>query len=100
MFGTGLADDLSLPRRAAWSLLGTPLGAPMRWNNSNLNRRDFAGRTLADLAVGRVPTPKDRCYAALRRGRLTWPDPSDLSGNDEVARALWNDSAELVGLPP
>ncbi|MBL7496116.1 SDR family NAD(P)-dependent oxidoreductase [Frankia sp. CNm7] len=100
VFGTGLARDLPFPLGTAWSLLGTPaLGWPLRRLNRNLNSRAAAGHTLADLALGLAKPPSGRTYAALRRGRLTWPDPSRLARRDDVARALWNDSARLVGLP-
>lgn len=99
VFGTGLAKDLSLPLRLAWSVLGTPvLGWPLRRFNSTLNSRAAAGNTLADLACGSATPPDGRAYAALRRGQLTWPDPSELARSDELARTLWNDSARLVGL--
>lgn len=99
VFGTGLAKDLSLPMRTVWSLLGTPvLGWPARRFNPFLNSRTAAGGTLADLALGRVEPPKGRTYAALRRAQLTWPDPSDLARSDDLAQALWDDSARLVGL--
>jgi NAD(P)-dependent dehydrogenase (short-subunit alcohol dehydrogenase family) len=100
VFGTGLAKHLSLPLRTAWSLLGTPvLGWPLRGLNRNLNSRTAAGNTLADVALGLPTPPHGRTYAALRRSRLTWPDPSELARSDELAQALWNDSARLVGLP-
>lgn len=99
VFGTGLAKDLSFPLRMAWSLLGTPvLGWPLRRLNRNLNTRAAAGNTLADLALGVATPPHGRTYAALRRAQLTWPDPSELARSDELAQALWNDSARLVGL--
>jgi NAD(P)-dependent dehydrogenase (short-subunit alcohol dehydrogenase family) len=98
VFGTGLAKDLSFPLRTAWWLLGTPVGWPLRRLNRNLNSRAAAGRTLADLALGRVTPPDGRVYAALRRERLTWPEPSELARRDDLAEALWNDSARLVGL--
>jgi len=99
VFGTGLAKDLSFPRRVAWSLLGTPvLGWPVRRFNSTLNSRSAAGNTLADLTLGLATTPNERIYAALRRGKLTWTDPSELARRDELAQALWNDSDRLVGL--
>ena len=99
VFGTGLAKDLSLPLRTAWSLLGTPLGWPLRRLNRNLNSRTDAGNTLADLALGLATPPNGRTYAALRRGQLGWPDPSELARSDELAQTLWNHSARLVGLP-
>ncbi|RDI42041.1 SDR family NAD(P)-dependent oxidoreductase [Nocardia mexicana] len=99
VFGTGLAKDLSLPLRVAWSLFGTPLGWPLRRFSPTLNSRTDAGNTLADLALGRSAPPPGRTYAALRRGRLTWIEPSELARKPEVAQALWNDSAKLVGLP-
>lgn len=98
VFGTGLVDELSLPRRAAWTLLGTSIGAPMRRINPNLNTRGAAARTLVELAVGLARPQSWHSYAALRGGCLTWPDPSDLARSDELAEALWNDSAALVGL--
>jgi NAD(P)-dependent dehydrogenase (short-subunit alcohol dehydrogenase family) len=99
VFGTGLAKDLSFPLRIAWSLLGTPvLGWPLRRLNRNLNSRTAAGNTLADLALGLATPLKGHIYAALRRGQLTWPDPSELARRGDVAHALWNDSARLVGL--
>lgn len=98
VFGTGLAKNLPFPLPTVWSLLGTPAGAPLRWFNRNLNARDAAGRTLADLALGRVMPPDGHTYAALRRGRLTWPEPSDLARSHELAQALWNGGAHLVGL--
>lgn len=99
VFGTGLARDLAAPLRAAWSVLGTPLGAPLRRFNRNLNTRTAAGQALANLARGATTLPDGRTYAALRRGRLTWPDPSALARRDDLAQALWHDSAQLVGLP-
>jgi NAD(P)-dependent dehydrogenase (short-subunit alcohol dehydrogenase family) len=98
VFGTGLAKDLPFPMRMAWSLLGTPLSWPLRRLNGFLNTRPAAGNTLADLALGLATPPDGRTYAALRRGQLTWPDPSELARRDDLAQALWNDSARLVGL--
>ena len=98
VFGTGLAKDLPLPLRIAWSLLGIPaLGWPARIINPNLNTRTAAGSTLADLASRDAKPPTGRTYAALRRARLTWPNPSELARRDDLARKLWDDSADLVG---
>lgn len=98
VFGTGLAKTLSLPLRLAWSVLGTPVGWPLRQLKHDLNSRTAAGHSLADLALGVVTPPAGRSYAALRRGRLTWPDPSELARRADLAQALWRDSARLVGL--
>jgi NAD(P)-dependent dehydrogenase (short-subunit alcohol dehydrogenase family) len=99
VFGTGLAHELALPMRVAWTLMGTPLGWPVRQLNGTLNSRPAAGAALADLVSEAARPPDGRIYAALRRGRLTWPDPSELARRDDLADALWADSARLVGLP-
>lgn len=99
VFGTGLARDLAIPLRIAWSVLGTPLGAPLRRLNRNLNTPTAAGQALAKLALGTVTPPEGQTYAALRRGQLTWPDASALARREDLAQALWIDSARLVGLP-
>lgn len=100
VFGTGLARDLLFPMRVAWSLFGTPiLGWPIRTFNSTLNSRPAAGNTLADLTLGLATLPEGRMYAALRRGKLTWPDPSEMARDDDLARTLWDTSARLIGGP-
>jgi hypothetical protein len=99
VFGTGLARDLAVPLRIAWAVLGTPLGGPLWRLNQNLNTRAAAGQALARLALGTVTPPEGRIYAALRRGRFTWPDPSLLARRDDLAHKLWIDSARLAGLP-
>jgi NAD(P)-dependent dehydrogenase (short-subunit alcohol dehydrogenase family) len=99
VFGTGLARDLSVPLRTAWSLLGTGvLGWPLRRLNRNLNSPTAAGNALADLALGHVTPPKGRMYAALRRAQLTWPEPSELARRGDLAQAVWDESARLVRL--
>ncbi|WP_198586810.1 SDR family NAD(P)-dependent oxidoreductase [Glycomyces xiaoerkulensis] len=99
VFGTGLVGDLPLPMRIAWSVLGTPLGWPLRRFNRFLNTREAAADGLADLALGTEPVPDGEVYAALRRGRITWPEPSARARDDQAAEALWRDSATLAGLP-
>ncbi|MFE3445826.1 SDR family NAD(P)-dependent oxidoreductase [Nocardia sp. NPDC059180] len=98
VFGTGLARDLSLPLRIAWKVLGTPIGAPLRRFTPTMNTPDAAGSALAGLVLGDITAPDGRTYAALRSGRLTWPDPSNLARDSELAQTLWADSARLVGL--
>lgn len=99
VFGTALTQHLPIHMRAAWKILGTPLGAPLRALRPALNARNAAGAALAALALGRTAPPEGRIYAALRGGRVSWPDPSALAQNDGLADRLWNDSASLVGLP-
>ncbi|MFD0000489.1 SDR family NAD(P)-dependent oxidoreductase [Nocardia sp. NPDC127526] len=98
VFGTGLARDLALPLQLAWRLFGGPLGAPIRRVSPVLNTRAAAAAALTDLALGTATPPPGHTYAALRHGELTWIDPSALARNDELAQALWTDSARLVGL--
>jgi NAD(P)-dependent dehydrogenase (short-subunit alcohol dehydrogenase family) len=99
VFGTGLAKDLPAPMRMVWAALGTPVGAPLRRLSPTLNTRAAAAGTLAELAAAVTTPPDGRIYAALRRGRLTWPDPSELARRDDLAEKLWADSTRLVGLP-
>lgn len=94
--GTGLVRDQVLPVRVMWRLLGTP----MRRLVPRFNSRETAGRVLADLALGTVRPPAGHVYVALRRGRVTFPDLSELAARDDLAASLWNDSATLVGVQP
>lgn len=99
VFGTGLARNLSAPMRLAWSVLGSPAGAPIRRFNPTLNGQDAAGLALADLALARTRPPSGRYYAALRRGRLGWIDPSELARDPAAAVAVWQHSGQLLDLP-
>ena len=93
--GTGLLRNEGLVLRALWQVLGWPLLRPLV---PRANSPKAAGGALAELALGRVCPPAGRTYAALRRGELTWPDPSELARRDDLMHTLWRDSAELVGL--
>src|SRR5690606_41995389 len=57
-----------------------------------------AGGVLADLASGEIQLPQGRLYASLVRGKITFPDPSQLAQSDEVRDMLWRESAQIVGL--
>lgn len=57
-----------------------------------------AGETLAALALGKVTLPTDKIYASLVRGKLTFPDPSQLAQNNDVRDLLWKESAKMVDL--
>jgi NAD(P)-dependent dehydrogenase (short-subunit alcohol dehydrogenase family) len=93
--GTGLVREQGALVRFTWESLATPLRFVMRKANSI----DAAGATLASLALGTTPRVEGRVYAALRRGRLVWPELSTLARRDDLMDALWRDSAALVGLP-
>jgi hypothetical protein len=53
---------------------------------------------IADLGLGMIVPPPGRIYASLVRGRLTWPDPSELAQSDAAMKELWVDSAYMVGM--
>jgi NAD(P)-dependent dehydrogenase (short-subunit alcohol dehydrogenase family) len=91
--GTGLVRSMPLPLRAGWRVLGGPLGVL----KPGVNRRADAGRALAALALGTLRPPTGEYYGALRRGRVVWKQPAVLARRDDVMRALWRDSAALVG---
>jgi NAD(P)-dependent dehydrogenase (short-subunit alcohol dehydrogenase family) len=92
--GTGLVRDQHWAVRSlVWPLL--PLLMRFR---SGMNSLADAGQGLAALATDATPPP-GRVYASLRKGVLTWPDPSELARDDAATAKLWGDSARLVGLP-
>ncbi|MBE1874230.1 SDR family NAD(P)-dependent oxidoreductase [Myceligenerans sp. TRM 65318] len=102
VFGTGLAHGLSPVRRVAWRVMGAgAMRAVTTRLSSTINRADDAGRALAGLALGErdggTDPPAGRDYAALRRGRLIWPDPSELARDDTLARDVWDASERLLG---
>jgi NAD(P)-dependent dehydrogenase (short-subunit alcohol dehydrogenase family) len=99
-YDPGLTPGTSLVRAQPWAVrtLVWPLLPLMVPFAKGMNRLDDAGRALADLAAETTP-PAGRIYAALRKGRITWPDPSELARDDTATAALWTDSAALVGLP-
>lgn len=99
VFGTGLARDLAAPMRWAWAAMGTPLGAPVRTFNPHMNTRAAAGRALASLADPGTTPSEGKTFIALRRGRLAWAEPSELARDRDVAQTLWEESADIVGLP-
>jgi NAD(P)-dependent dehydrogenase (short-subunit alcohol dehydrogenase family) len=90
--GTGLVRNMPLPLRTAWRVFGGPIGMLL----PHFNSREAAGQALADLALERVRPPAGKYYAALRRGELTWREPSQLARRDDVMDALWRDSAKLA----
>ncbi len=91
--GTGLVRQQMWPVRVLlWPLL--PLLLPF---GKTMNSLADAGRHLALLASDLRPPP-GRVYASLRKGRITWPEPSALARDDMACRRLWQDSLALCGL--
>jgi NAD(P)-dependent dehydrogenase (short-subunit alcohol dehydrogenase family) len=58
-----------------------------------------SGEALAELALSEVTLPTDKIYASLVRGKLTFPNPSQLAQNNNTRDLLWKESAKMVGLP-
>lgn len=89
--GTGLVRDQHWAVRSlVWPLL--PVLVRIR---PGMNSLADAGRALAELATTTLP-PDGRVYASLRRGIITWPDPSELARDDIVRDRLWADSLNLL----
>ena len=62
------------------------------------NTIEQAGNAIADLGLETIVPPHGRIYASLVKGKLTWPDPSELAQSDTAMRELWVESAQMVGL--
>lgn len=58
-----------------------------------------SGEALAELALGIVTLPRDKIYASLVRGKLTFPNPSQLAQDNDTRDLLWKESAKMVDLP-
>jgi hypothetical protein len=63
------------------------------------NTIEQAGNAIADLGFGTIVPPSGRIYASLVKGKLTWPDPSDLARSDAAMRGLWMESPKWSGCP-
>lgn len=89
--GTGLARSQPWAiRTLVWPLL--PLMVPFA---KGMNSLTNAGKGLHELATS-AQAPRGQVYAALRRGKLTWPEPSDLARDDALGEHLWTDSELLT----
>jgi len=96
--GTGLVRDYPAPMRLGWRLAGLLASVPFAARLMGVNTAQAVAVALAGLAKGELSVPPGRHYAAVWRGTITWPNPSELARRDDVADALWHDSALLVGL--
>jgi NAD(P)-dependent dehydrogenase (short-subunit alcohol dehydrogenase family) len=98
-YNPGLTPDTSLYRAWPWwgklMMASAALVRPL----AGINTIEQAGNAIADLALGNVAPPPGRIYASLVKGRLTWPDPSELAQSDTAMKELWVESAHMVGMP-
>jgi NAD(P)-dependent dehydrogenase (short-subunit alcohol dehydrogenase family) len=98
-YNPGLTPDTSLYRAWPWWAKLIMASASLVRPLAGINTVEQAGDAIADLALGSVDRPTGRIYASLVKGRLTWPDPSELAQSDTAMKELWVDSAYMVGMP-
>jgi len=92
--GTGLMQNSNLIIKAAWQILTIPFLRKLLLPKSSSRKQ--AGKALADIALGKISLPEGKVYAALRKGKITFPNPSKLAQNDELMVGVWQDSAILL----
>ncbi|HTU76381.1 MAG TPA: SDR family NAD(P)-dependent oxidoreductase [Trebonia sp.] len=98
--GTGLSREFPGPVRTVMNALRPVFILASRFRPAlYMNTPQHAGEALALLADGTVAPPPGRVYASLVRGKLSYPDPSDLARDPAARDELWRRSAELTGLP-
>jgi NAD(P)-dependent dehydrogenase (short-subunit alcohol dehydrogenase family) len=98
-YNPGLTPDTSLYRAWPWWAKLMMASASLVRPLAGINTIAQAGNAIADLGLGIVVPPTGRIYASLVKGRLTWPDPSELAQSDAAMKELWVDSAYMVGMP-
>ena len=95
-YNPGLTPGTSLFRAWPWwAKLMIGVASKLR----SVNTLEQAGYAVADLGLGTIVPPSGRIYASLVKGKLTWPDTSELAQSDTAMRGLWVESAQMVGLP-
>jgi NAD(P)-dependent dehydrogenase (short-subunit alcohol dehydrogenase family) len=95
-YNPGLTPGTSLFRAWPWwAKLMMGVASKLR----PVNTLEQAGNAIADLGLGTIIPPSGRIYVSLVKGKLTWPDPSELAQSDTPMRELWVESAQMVGLP-
>jgi NAD(P)-dependent dehydrogenase (short-subunit alcohol dehydrogenase family) len=98
-YNPGLTPGTSLFRAWPWWAKLAMVVASILRPLTGMNTIDQAGNAIADLGLGTIVPPSGRIYASLVKGKLTWPDPSELAQSDTAMRGLWVESAQMVGLP-
>jgi NAD(P)-dependent dehydrogenase (short-subunit alcohol dehydrogenase family) len=96
-YNPGLTPGTSLFRAWPWwAKLMMVMASRLR---PGMNTLEQAGNAIADLGLGTIVPPSGRIYASLVKGKLTWPDASELAQSEPAMKGLWIDSAHMVGLP-
>ena len=98
-YNPGLTPDTSLYRAWPWWAKLMMASAAAVRPLAGINTIEQAGNAIVDLALGTIAPPTGRIYASLVKGKLTWPDPSELAQSDTAMKELWVESAYMVGLP-
>jgi NAD(P)-dependent dehydrogenase (short-subunit alcohol dehydrogenase family) len=98
-YNPGLTPGTSLFRAWPWWAKLAMVVASILRPLTGMNTIEQAGNAIADLGLGTIVPPSGRIYASLVKGKLTWPDPSELAQSDTAMRGLWVESAQMVGLP-
>jgi len=98
-YNPGLTPDTSLYRAWPWWAKLMMASASIVRPLAGINTIEQAGNAIADLGLGTIVPPTSRIYASLVKGKLTWPDPSELAQSDTAMKGLWVESAYMVGLP-
>jgi NAD(P)-dependent dehydrogenase (short-subunit alcohol dehydrogenase family) len=98
-YNPGLTPDTSLYRAWPWWAKLMMASASFVRPLAGINTIEQAGNAIADLSLGTIVPPAGRMYSSLVKGRLTWPDPSELAQSDTAMKELWAQSARMVGMP-
>lgn len=58
-----------------------------------------ASEVLADVALGAITPPAGKVYVSIVAGDVTYPTPAALARDESTRTKMWDESADLVGLP-
>jgi hypothetical protein len=97
-YNPGLTPDTSLYRAWPWWAKLMMASASLLRPWAGINTIEQAGNAIADLGLGTIVPPAGRMYASLVKGRLRWPDPSELAQSDTAMKKLWVESAHMLGM--
>lgn len=98
-YNPGLTPGTSLFRAWPWWAKLMMRAAFVLRARAGMNTIEQAGTAIADLGLASIAPPSGRIYASLVKGKITWPDPSELAQSEAATKALWLESAHMVGLP-